>query len=151
MNPAIAAWVRQFAAQAEHRRTIAEFPSPGPQITTKICRNVNADSYATAGPLYPTPGPDLRRGRLWPAVTLRDFLHNPSSRGGGTITITFAPAAVTVTLHRPAEPRIARTLELLLDEINADPSAHTRRHPPNHLPDHATYNLTVTRRLPPEI
>jgi len=38
-------------------------------------------------------------------------------------TITFAPAAVTVTLQRPAAPRIARALELLLDEINADPSA----------------------------
>jgi hypothetical protein len=38
-------------------------------------------------------------------------------------TITFAPAAVTVTLQRPAAPRITRALELLLDEINADPSA----------------------------
>ena len=38
-------------------------------------------------------------------------------------TITFAPAAVTVTLQRPAAPRIARALELLLDEINADPPA----------------------------
>ena len=38
-------------------------------------------------------------------------------------TITFAPAAVTVTLQRPAAPRIARALELLPDEINADPSA----------------------------
>jgi hypothetical protein len=38
-------------------------------------------------------------------------------------TITLAPAAVTVTLQRPAAPRIARALELLLDEINADPPA----------------------------
>jgi hypothetical protein len=52
-------------------------------------------------------------------------LHNPSSRGGCTITITFAPAAVTVTLQRPAEPRIARALELLLDEIT-----QTRPHIP---------------------
>ena len=38
-------------------------------------------------------------------------------------TITLAPAAVTVTLQRPAAPRVARALELLLDEINADPPA----------------------------
>jgi hypothetical protein len=38
-------------------------------------------------------------------------------------TITLAPAAVTVTLQRPAPPRVARALELLLDEINADPPA----------------------------
>ena len=36
-------------------------------------------------------------------------------------TITFAPAAVTVTLEQPASLRVARALELLLDEINADP------------------------------
>ena len=34
-------------------------------------------------------------------------------------TITYAPAAITVTLQRPATPRIARALELLTDEINA--------------------------------
>jgi len=38
-------------------------------------------------------------------------------------TITHASAAVTVTLQRPAAPRVARALELLLDEINADPPA----------------------------
>ena len=38
-------------------------------------------------------------------------------------TITCTPAAVTITLQRPAAPRIARALELLLDEINADPPA----------------------------
>jgi hypothetical protein len=44
-------------------------------------------------------------------------------------TITYTPAAVTVTLEQPASRRIARALELLLDEINADPPAipgHTR-------------------------
>ena len=34
-------------------------------------------------------------------------------------TITCTPAAITVTLQRPATPRIARALELLTDEINA--------------------------------
>jgi hypothetical protein len=38
-------------------------------------------------------------------------------------TITSTPAALTVTLQRPAAPRVARALELLLDEINADPPA----------------------------
>jgi hypothetical protein len=38
-------------------------------------------------------------------------------------TITYAPAAITVTLQRPAAPRIARALELLTDEINATPPA----------------------------
>ena len=38
-------------------------------------------------------------------------------------TITLAPAAVTVALQQPAAPRVARALELLLDQINADPPA----------------------------
>jgi transposase len=38
-------------------------------------------------------------------------------------TITFTPAAVTVTLQAPAEPRVARALTLLTDEINAQPPA----------------------------
>ena len=38
-------------------------------------------------------------------------------------TITCTPAAITVTLQRPASPRIARALELLTDEINATPPA----------------------------
>jgi hypothetical protein len=38
-------------------------------------------------------------------------------------TITLAPAAVTVTLEQPASRHVARALELLLDEINADPPA----------------------------
>ena len=38
-------------------------------------------------------------------------------------TITSTPAAITVTLQRPASQRIARALDLLLDEINADPPA----------------------------
>jgi hypothetical protein len=38
-------------------------------------------------------------------------------------TIAYAPAAVTVTLEQPPSRRVARALELLLDEINADPPA----------------------------
>ena len=38
-------------------------------------------------------------------------------------TITSTPAAITVTLQRPASWRIARALDLLLDEINANPPA----------------------------
>jgi hypothetical protein len=38
-------------------------------------------------------------------------------------TITFTPAAITVTLQAPAEPRLARALVLLTDEINAQPPA----------------------------
>src|ERR1039457_3089355 len=40
-------------------------------------------------------------------------------------TITSPPAAITVTLQRPASQRIARALDLLLDEINANPPAMT--------------------------
>ena len=38
-------------------------------------------------------------------------------------TITFEPATISVTLQAPAEPRVARALALLLDEINAQPPA----------------------------
>ena len=37
--------------------------------------------------------------------------------------ITYAPDAITVQLDRPGAPRVARALELLLDEINATPPA----------------------------
>jgi hypothetical protein len=36
-------------------------------------------------------------------------------------TITFTPEAITVTLQHPPEPRIARALALLIDQINATP------------------------------
>jgi hypothetical protein len=36
-------------------------------------------------------------------------------------TITCAPAAITVTLQQPDEPRVTRALALLLDEINTAP------------------------------
>ena len=38
-------------------------------------------------------------------------------------TITFTPAAVTADLQAPAEPRVARALALVTDEINAQPPA----------------------------
>ena len=38
-------------------------------------------------------------------------------------TITCTPAAITVTLQRPASQRVARALALLIDEINATPPA----------------------------
>jgi hypothetical protein len=36
-------------------------------------------------------------------------------------TITYTPAAISVRLDQPGAPRVARALELLLDEINATP------------------------------
>src|ERR1039457_5946360 len=38
-------------------------------------------------------------------------------------TITYAPKNITVTLDRPGQPRVARTLALLLAEINTSPPA----------------------------
>ena len=38
-------------------------------------------------------------------------------------TITWTPAAITVTLEPPGAPRIARALSLLIEEINATPPA----------------------------
>ncbi len=38
-------------------------------------------------------------------------------------TITYTPEAVTVELQAPAEPRVARALALLTNEINAQPPA----------------------------
>jgi transposase len=38
-------------------------------------------------------------------------------------TITWTPAAITVTLEQPGAPRIARALSLLIEEINATPPA----------------------------
>src|SRR5208283_2756351 len=35
--------------------------------------------------------------------------------------ITFTPATITVTLEPPGQPRVARALALLIDEINAQP------------------------------
>ena len=45
----------------------------------------------------------------------------PSSAASPTITIT--PAAITLALEPPGEPRVARALALLIEEINATPPA----------------------------
>ena len=39
-------------------------------------------------------------------------------------------------LQRPGAPRVARALALLIDEINAHPARHARRHQAHHLPAH---------------
>ena len=38
-------------------------------------------------------------------------------------TITYTPDRITVELHRPGAPRVARALALLIDEINHTPPA----------------------------
>ena len=48
------------------------------------------------------------------AIT-RHLLHQPG-------TITYRPGAVTVTIDRPDQPRIARALHQLTDELNATPA-----------------------------
>ena len=45
-------------------------------------------------------------------------------------TITFTPAAITVTLEQPRAPRIARAMALLIQEINATPPAIPGDHRP---------------------
>ena len=52
--------------------------------------------------------------------------------------IVFAPETVTVTLQRPAEPRVARALALLIDQVNAVPP----RMPGDTRP--ITYQLTAS-------
>jgi len=52
--------------------------------------------------------------------------------------ITFAPETVTVTLQRPAEPRVTRALALLIDQVNAVPP----RMPGDTRP--ITYQLTAS-------
>jgi hypothetical protein len=57
----------------------------------------------------------LRDDREYRAITRQTIIRGLA----GVITCT--PAAITVELARPDEPRIARALALLLDEINQDP------------------------------
>jgi hypothetical protein len=51
--------------------------------------------------------------------------------------IAYTPQAITVTLHRPQTPKLARSLALLIDEINTNPP----RMPGDHRP--ITYTLTT--------
>ena len=57
----------------------------------------------------------LRDDREYRAITRETIIRGPA----GTITCT--PAAITVTLDQPDEPRVTRALALLLEEINATP------------------------------
>jgi hypothetical protein len=53
-------------------------------------------------------------------------------------TITYTPQAITVGLQQPDEPRVARTLAMLLDEINHTPPAMPGDHRP------VTYQLAAS-------
>ena len=55
--------------------------------------------------------------------------------------ITYTPREITVELDRPAAPRVARALKLLLDEINADPPTMPGDTRP------ITYQLTAPSRI----
>ncbi|MGH3170850.1 MAG: hypothetical protein ACRDN0_33890, partial [Trebonia sp.] len=57
----------------------------------------------------------LRDDREYRAITRQTIIRGLA----GTITCT--PKAITVELDTPDEPRVARALALLLDEINATP------------------------------
>src|SRR5450755_1084173 len=56
-------------------------------------------------------------------------------------TITYTPAAITVTLQRPGSARVTRALALLIDEINATPPAMPGDHRP------ITYRLIPHRGI----
>ncbi len=60
---------------------------------------------------------------------LRNLLHL-----GGQVDYT--TTAITVTLHRPDSPRVARALHLLTDELNATPACLPGDHRP------LTYRVT---------
>ena len=73
-----------------------------------------------------------RNAEHWLATHLNAYLRDDDEYRAATRatiirglagTITFTPAAITVTLQAPAEPRLARALALLTDEINAQPPA----------------------------
>ncbi len=59
----------------------------------------------------------LRDDDEYRAITRQTITRGPAG------TITYAPAAITVTLEQPASRRVAGALKLLLDEINADPAS----------------------------
>ena len=75
----------------------------------------------------------LRDNNEYRAIT-RNLLHLDG-------TVSYTPAAITVTLGQPAAPRIARALGLVLDEINTAPP----RMPGDPRP--ITYQLTPRARI----
>ena len=67
-------------------------------------------------------------------------------------TIAFTPAAITVTLEPPGQPRVARVLALLIDEINTDPPSIPGDKQARHLPHHpGARHLTPGATGVPEI
>jgi Transposase protein/Helix-turn-helix domain len=54
-------------------------------------------------------------------------------------TITWTPAAITVSLQPPASPRVRQALALLIDQINQDPPAMPGDHRP------ITYQITANK------
>jgi hypothetical protein len=78
---------------------------------------------STAAP-SPTPRPD-GTGLSWPrpsrlpaqAITRETIIRGLAG------TIAFTPAAITVILETPGQPRIARALAMVIDEINHTPPA----------------------------
>lgn len=64
----------------------------------------------------------------WLATALNTYLQDPDEYRAITrnllhlgATITYTTQTITVTLDRPATPRLTRALRLLLDEINTSP------------------------------
>ncbi|HTQ91675.1 MAG TPA: hypothetical protein VMK84_19490 [Streptosporangiaceae bacterium] len=55
-------------------------------------------------------------------------------------TISWTPAAITVSLQPPAAPRVRQALALLIDQINQDPPAMPGDHRP------ITYQITTNQR-----
>ena len=67
-------------------------------------------------------------------------------------TITYTPAAITVEPRHARQPRVARALALLIDEINHAPPSHPRRQPAHHLPHRCSGKpLTPTAAGLPEV
>ena len=81
---------------------------------------------------------------LWLADHLNAYLRDNNEYRAATRhlfhldgTITYTRQAITVTLHRPQPPKLARSLALLIEEINTNPP----RIPGDHRP--ITYTLTT--------
>jgi hypothetical protein len=105
----------------------------------------------TAGdPAHPAPRPEMVlrllafNAELWLADHLNTYLRDNDEYRTATRNlfhlggmIAYTPQAITVTLHRPQTPKLARSLALLIEEINTNPP----RMPGDHRP--ITYTLTT--------